>query len=101
MTKNLALYLAVAAGVTFIIRVLPMLILQKPIKNRFVRSFLHYVPYVTLSVMVFPAIITETGSVWIGIAAMGAGILTAWISGNLFLVASAVCVVTLILGLIF
>ncbi|MCQ2413931.1 MAG: AzlD domain-containing protein [Clostridia bacterium] len=100
MSGNLTIYLIVAALVTFAIRALPMFIFHKPIKNRFVRSFLYYVPYITLSVMVFPAIVLQTGSLISGIAAMAVGVLVAWFTSNLFLTASTVCVVALILELI-
>lgn len=56
-------YLAVMAGVTYLIRLLPMLFIRKRITNRFVRSFLYYVPYSVLSVMTVPAIFYSTGSV--------------------------------------
>ncbi len=68
-------YILVMAGVTYLIRLLPLTLLQRPIKNRFVRSFLYYVPYVTLAVMTFPAILSATGSplsAWIGFAAAAA-----------------------------
>ena len=50
------------AVVTYLIRVVPLLVLRKPIKSRFFRSFLYYAPYVTLSVLTFPAILYSTGS---------------------------------------
>ena len=56
-------YLAVMAGVTYLIRLLPMLFFRKRISSRFVRSFLYYVPYSVLSVMTVPAIFYSTGSV--------------------------------------
>ena len=56
-------YLAVMAGVTYAIRLLPMLFFRKKITNRYVRSFLYYVPYSVLSVMTVPAIFYSTGSV--------------------------------------
>ena len=49
------------AGVTFLIRVIPLTLIRKPINNVFLRSFLYYVPYVTLAVMTFPAIVDATG----------------------------------------
>ncbi len=100
MRANYWLYLLVAALVTFAIRALPMFFIRKPIRNRFIRSFLYYVPFVTLSVMVFPAIVTEPGNLWVGIGAMVIGVITAWLSGNLFLCASSVCIITLVLGLL-
>ena len=57
MTHNVYIYLLIMAGVTFLIRVLPLTLIRKQIKNKFIRSFLYYVPYVTLAVMTFPAII--------------------------------------------
>ncbi len=55
MKDNIYLYILVMAGVTYLIRVLPLTLIRRPIKSRFFRSFLYYVPYVTLSVMTFPA----------------------------------------------
>ena len=88
---NVYIYIAVVALVTYAIRVLPLTLIQKEIKNTFIRSFLYYVPYVTLAAMTFPAIVTATDSIWSGIAALVIGVLVAWISGNLFLVAISAC----------
>ena len=55
--RNVNLYIAIMAGVTYLIRVLPLTLIRRPIKNRFIQSFLFYVPYVTLAVMTFPAIV--------------------------------------------
>ena len=55
---NNYIYIAVMAAVSYTIRVLPLTLIRKPIKNQFIQSFLYYVPYVTLAVMTFPAIIT-------------------------------------------
>ncbi len=57
MTHNIYLYIIVAATVSGLIRILPLTLIRGKIKNQFVRSFLHYVPYVTLAVMTFPAIL--------------------------------------------
>lgn len=57
---NVLFSIFVMAGVTYLIRVLPLTLFRKKIKNKFVRSFLYYVPYVTLSVMIFPAILDAT-----------------------------------------
>ena len=54
-------YLAVMAGVTYLVRLIPMIFIRKKITNRFIKSFLHYVPYSVLSVMTFPAILYSTG----------------------------------------
>ena len=62
MTHNIYIYIAIMAGVSFLIRTLPLTLIRKPITNRFLRSFLFYVPYVTLAVMTFPAIVQATQS---------------------------------------
>ena len=94
------LYIAVVALVTYAIRVLPLTLIQKEIKNKFIRSFLYYVPYVTLAAMTFPAIVTATDSIWSGIAALVVGVLVAWFSGNLFLVAISACSVVFLMELL-
>ena len=86
---------------TAIIRILPLLILRRPIKNRFLRSFFYYVPYVTLAVMTFPAIVNATASPLAGAVALVAGIILAWIGANMITVSAACCVVVLILELFF
>lgn len=85
------IYILVAAIVSTIIRVLPVTVFRKPIKNRFVRSFLYYVPYVTLAVMTFPAIINATQSKISGILALGCGSVAAWFNMSLFKVACICC----------
>ena len=70
MVTNIYLAIIVMAAVTYLIRVLPLVLIRREIKNKTVRSFLHYVPYVTLSVMTFPAILTATGVIWSGLAAL-------------------------------
>ena len=92
--------LLVMAGVTYLIRVLPLTLIRKEIKNRTIRSFLFYVPYVTLAVMTFPAILEATNNMWAGLAALIAGILLAWFGGSLFQVAVLACVVVFVLELI-
>ena len=67
-------YIAVMAAVTYAIRAIPMTLFRKPVKNRFVKSFLYYVPYVTLAVMTFPAILDASGSRSAGLLALGVGV---------------------------
>ena len=93
---NKYIYIFLMAAVTYMIRVLPLTLIRREIKNRFIRSFLYYVPYVTLAVMTFPAIINATGSIWSGIAALVIGALLAWFGGSLLLVAVLSCVVVFI-----
>lgn len=61
---NNYIYIAVMALVSYTIRILPLTLIRKPIKNQFIQSFLYYVPYVTLSVMTFPAIVHATQSLF-------------------------------------
>ena len=60
MNHNIYIYILIMAGVSYAIRVLPLTLIRKQIKNQFVQSFLYYVPYVTLAVMTFPAITEAT-----------------------------------------
>ena len=76
--RNTYVYIAVMALVTYLIRVLPLTLVRREIKNIYIRSFLYYVPYVTLSVMTFPAILDATGSTWSGLAALVIGMALAW-----------------------
>ena len=82
--------------VSYLIRVLPLTLIRKPIKNRFLKSFLYYVPYITLSVMTFPAIIEATQSPVAGIIALIVGIIFSFFGAGLFPVACACCIVVFI-----
>ena len=96
---NNYIYIAVMALVSYTIRILPLTLIRKPIRNRFIQSFLYYVPYVTLAVMTFPAIIYATDSIWSGLAALVVGVAVAWLSGNLVLVSVCACAVVFLLEL--
>ncbi len=93
MSKNPYIYIFTAWLVSYLIRILPLTFIRKPIKNTFIRSFLYYVPYVTLAVMTFPAIIESTQTPLAGAIALGVGILLAWFNTGLFPVALACCAV--------
>ena len=82
----------VAAGVSLLVRVLPLTLIRRKITNRFLRSFLYYVPYATLAVMTFPAIIDAAGNPVAGIATLAVGGVLAWLRAGLFPVALASCV---------
>jgi branched-subunit amino acid transport protein len=88
-----------AAAVSYAIRVLPLTLIRRPIRSRFIRSFLYYVPYVTLAVMTFPAIVQATDSTLAGAAALIVGIVVAWKTGSLIGVAAACCAVVFVLEL--
>lgn len=83
----------ISAGVSYLIRVTPLVLIRREITNRTLRSFLFYVPYVTLAVMTFPAIVEATQSPLAGLLALAVGAALAWRGGSLFLVAVACCVV--------
>ena len=99
MTHNIYIYIAIMAGVTYAIRVLPLTLIRKQIKNKFLQSFLYYVPYVTLAVMTFPAIMDATQSPIAGAAALIVGIVAAWLGAGLFPVSVLCCIVVFVLEL--
>jgi len=85
---------------TNIIRILPMALIKGQIRNSFLRSFLYYVPYVTLSVMTFPAILETTVSPVTGLAALIFGIVAAWRGFGLFPVAAICCAIVYLMDTI-
>ena len=100
MQRNVYVYIFVMFAVTYLIRVLPLTLIRKPIKNRFIRSFLYYVPYVTLAVMTFPAILSATQSTWSAVAALVVAVLLAWWGKSLFVVSVLSCVTVFLLELV-
>lgn len=102
MTPNLNIYISIltAFAISYLIRVLPLTLIRKPIKNRFIKSFLFYVPYVTLSVMTFPAIVEATQSPIAGIIALAVGIIISFFGAGLFPVACVCCAVVFIAEMI-
>ncbi|MCI8957008.1 MAG: AzlD domain-containing protein [Eubacterium sp.] len=93
MTHNPYIYITLMALVTLAIRILPLTLIRKQIKSQFLQSFLYYVPYVTLSVMTFPAIIDAAHSPIAGTLALIVGIAAAWFGAGLLQVSIACCVV--------
>ena len=91
MKNSIYIYIAVMAFTTYLIRVLPLTIIRKQIQNRFVKSFLYYVPYVTLAVMTFPAIVNDTQTPISGGLALVLGIIAAWKGLSLVNVAACCC----------
>ena len=100
---NIYVYILTMALTTYLIRVLPLTIFRKPIRSRFLRSFLHYVPYACLTAMTFPAILSSTASILSGAAALIVAILLAYRGKSLIVVAvsssAAVLIVECILKL--
>ncbi|MBQ8084315.1 MAG: AzlD domain-containing protein [Clostridia bacterium] len=89
--SNIYVYVFFMFAVTYAVRILPLTLIRKPINSKFIKSFLFYVPYVTLAVMTFPAIIDASGAWWVGALTMAAGILAAWLGAGLFPVAAICC----------
>ena len=100
MKPDIYLYIFVMAFTTWCMRVIPSLVMKKPIQNRFAQSFLYYVPYVTLAVMTFPAIVQATQEPLAGAAALIVGIFAAWFGADLIYVAAACCITVFVLELI-
>lgn len=97
--NNIYLYMFIMAGVTYLIRMLPLALIKKKITNRFFKSFLYYVPFVTLAVMTFPAILSATDSVWSAAAAFTVAIVVAYAGGGLPTVATIACAVVFVVEL--
>lgn len=99
---SIYIYIFAMALTTYLIRLLPMTLLRKPIKSRFLKSFLHYVPYACLTAMTFPAILTYPDSIISGATALILGAFLAFRGHKLIVVAlgssAAVLVTDLLLG---
>ena len=96
---NFAIYLLVTAGVTYLVRMVPMVALKKKIRNRFVLSFLHYIPYAVLSVMTVPAIFYATEQPAGAAAGFAVALILAWRGKGLLQVAAAACGAVLLVQL--
>lgn len=97
----LALSLAVMAGVTYLIRILPFTLLRRPIRSPFLRSVLAYLPYAILSAMAFPAIFYSTGSLPSALVGTAVALILAFCNRSLFVVALGAGLSSLIIALIF
>ena len=91
MSHNIYIYIFVMAGVTYLIRMLPLVLAKKEISNPFIKSFLYYVPYACLAAMTFPAILFATESPVSGAAGLGAGLVAANKEKSLLTVALEAC----------
>lgn len=96
-----AIYLLVTAGVTYLVRMVPMVALKKKIRSRFILSFLHYVPYAVLSVMTVPAIFYATEQPVSAAAGFLVALVLAWRGKSLVQVAAAACGAVLLVQLFF
>ena len=91
--QSIIICILLAIITTNLIRVVPMLLIKGQISNRFLRSFLYYVPYVTLAVMTFPSMVQATMSPVSGAVALITGIVAAWRGLGLFPVAAICCAI--------
>ena len=91
---SIYVYVAVMAVTTYLIRAIPLTLMKKPIRSRFLRSFLHYVPTACLTAMTFPAILYATDHIWSGAAGFLVGVILALKNKSLIVVAVASCATT-------
>ena len=97
---SIAVYVAVMACVTYLIRVIPFAFFRRKIKSRFLRSFLYYIPYAVLSAMTLPAILFSTGSLPTAVAGTVAALVLAYFGVPLIIVALAASLAAFCAGLI-
>ena len=100
MDANIYIYVLVMAGVTYLIRLIPLTLIRKEIKNTFIKSFLYYVPFVTLAVMTFPAILHGTGSIISAAAGFITALILAYLGQSLIVVSVLSCVAVFLVELI-
>ena len=98
---KICIYILVMAVTTYLIRALPLVLLRKPIKSRFIRSFLHYVPVACLTAMTFPAILYTTGNVLSGALGLAVAVALALWKRSLLTVSLASCATVFLTELIF
>lgn len=100
---NIYIYIAAMAVTTYLVRMLPLAVFRRPIKSRFLRSFLRYVPYACLAAMTFPAILQDTASLVSGAAALVVAVVLAYFDQSLIVVAlcssAAVFIVERMMGI--
>lgn len=97
---NFAVYLIVTAGTTYLVRMLPLVLMKGKITNRFLLSFLHYIPYAVLSVMTIPAIFSATGDIRTAATGFIVALVLAWRGKRLLTVAAAACAAVLLAELL-
>ena len=100
MRHNVYLYILGMWGITYLIRVLPLTLIRREITNKTIRSFLFYVPYVTLAVMTFPSILYATQTPVSAALALVAGLAMAWFGLSLFQVSVLCCAVVFVAELV-
>ena len=99
--KTFLIYLLVMAGVTYLIRMIPLAAIRGKVKSVFLQSFLYYVPYAVLGAMTFPAVISATGSLPTALAGTAVALVLGWMEKGLLTVAVFACLAAFAAGLIF
>ena len=99
MLRDIFLYIIVMAGVTYIIRMMPMVLFRKKIKSKFIKSILHYTPYAVLGAMTFPAIFYSTGDVFSASLGLVVAVVLAFFNQSMVTVALGACAAAYILSL--
>ncbi len=89
MSGNIYIYILVMALVTYLIRMLPLALIRKEIKNKYIKSFLYYVPFVTLAVMIFPDILHSTNNVYSALIGFIIALIAGYLGKSLFFVSAS------------
>ena len=100
ITLTICLYILVMAGVTYVIRMLPLAFFRRKIRSRFFRSLLYYLPYAVLSAMVIPSVFTSTGSIITATVGLVSAIILAWLERSLIVVALGASAAAYLTGLV-
>ncbi len=100
ITLEICLYILVMAGVTYLIRMLPLVFFRRKIRSRFFRSLLYYLPYAVLSAMVIPSVFSSTGSVITASVGLAVAVLLAWFERSLIVVALGASAAAYLCGLV-
>lgn len=99
-TLKICLYLLVMAGVTYLVRAVPLIAFRKRIRSRFFRSLLYYLPYAVLSAMVIPSVFSSTGNIITAAVGFSAAVILAFFNRSLLTVALGACGSAFIAGLV-
>lgn len=97
---SIVIYIAVMAGVTYLVRMVPFTLMRRKISSKFLKSFLYYIPYAVLSAMTIPAIFYSTGNMITAVAGTVAAVILAYFGLPLIVVALAASGTAFIVGLI-
>lgn len=100
ITLTICLYILVMAGVTYLIRMLPLAFFRRKVRSRFFRSLLYYLPYAVLSAMVIPSVFSSTGSVITAAVGLAVAVLLAWLERSLIVVALGASTAAYLAGVI-